>query len=177
MGIWSSFIESINVNKKEDSFTSRLHKQVGELLPEKSEESHLLISCLSGLMARIAYNDLKIDESEKAVIQNSLKAWTDLTQQECQAVAALCLGEIKELAGIENHLYCLPIREALSETKRYNIIVSLFAVAAADGSVDNSEAEEIRNINSGLLLEHKHFISAKATVLDKIGALKANQEA
>lgn len=172
MGLWSSFIESISTIK-EESFSSRLHKRVVELLPQQTEDSHLLIACLSGLMARIAYNDLKVDEGEKKVIEESLKAWTDLSHSECQAVSELCLSEIKELAGIENHLYCLPLRESLSESKRYSIVESLFAVAAADGSVDNSEAEEIRNINNGLLLEHKHFISAKATVLDKIGALKS----
>ena len=172
MGIWSSFIESITP-KQGEAFTSRLHKKVGELLPEQSEESHILIACLSGLLARVAFNDLKIDENEKDVIESSLKAWTDLTPDQCSAVATLCLSEVKDLAGIENHLYCLPLRESLSESKRYSLIESLFAVAAADGSVDNSEAEEIRNINNGLLLEHKHFISAKATVLDKIGALKS----
>jgi len=175
VGLWSSFIESIGSTKftDENAFTSRLHKKVGELLPDKPEESHLLIACLSGLLARVAFNDLKIDEKERNVIETSLKSWSDLSEPECKAVADLCLAEIKDLAGIENHLYCLPLRESLSESKRFNIIVSLFAVAAADGSVDNSEAEEIRNINNGLLLEHKHFVSAKATVLEKLGALKS----
>ncbi len=178
MSLWKSFLNEIknqveSLGSGSPQFTSRLHQRISELLPEKTEEDHLKIACLSGLMARIAYNDLKIDENEKLVILNSLKNWTHLNEEEAKAVADLCLSEVKDLAGIENHLYCLPLRESLSGTERYNIVVSLFAVAAADGTVENSESEEIRNIAHGLLLEHKHFISARSTVLEKLGALKS----
>ena len=176
MSLWKSFLKEIksqveSLGTGSPQFTSRLHQKVSDLLPEHSEEEQLKVACLSGLMARIAYNDLVIDDREKEVILNSLKNWTQIKDKEALAVAELCLSEVKDLAGIENHLYCLPLRESLSETERYNIVVSLFAVAAADGNVENSESEEIRNIAHGLLLEHKHFISARTTVLEKLGAL------
>ncbi|MAF77576.1 MAG: hypothetical protein CME63_03375 [Halobacteriovoraceae bacterium] len=177
MTLWKNFLNEIKSHVENlggvtmQKFTSRLHEKVSQLLPEKTEEEHVRIACLSGLMARIAYNDLKIDAKEKEVIQNSLVKWAGLTKENALAVAELCLSEVKDLAGIENHLYCLPLRESLSLDERYNIIVSLFAVAAADGKVENGESEEIRNINHGLLLEHKHFIAARSTVLESLGVL------
>ncbi len=178
MSLWKSFLNEIKSQvdslgaSGSQNFTSRLHQKVSELLPNQSDDQLLKIACLSGLMARIAYNDLVIDENERQVILKSLKDWSHLNDKEATAVADLCLSEVKDLAGVENHLYCLPLRESLSLDERYRIIVSLFAVAAADGTVENSESEEIRNINHGLLLEHKHFISARSTVLEKLGALK-----
>jgi len=178
MSLWKSFLNEIKnhidtvTTGGQSLFTSRLHQKVSELLPDQSDEQLLKIACLSGLMARIAYNDLVIDDNERQIILNSLKEWTNLNNEEAKAIADLCLSEVKDLAGVENHLYCLPLRETLSLEERYNVIVSLFAVAAADGTVENSESEEIRNINHGLLLEHKHFISARSTVLEKIGALR-----
>lgn len=178
MSLWKSFLNEMKnhvdtlTTGSQQHFTSRLHEKVSELLPNQSDEQLLKIACLSGLMARVAYNDLVIDDNERHVILNSLKKWTQLNDEEAKAIADLCLSEVKDLAGVENHLYCLPLRDSLSLDERYNIIVSLFAVAAADGTVENSESEEIRNINHGLLLEHKHFISARSTVLEKLGALK-----
>ncbi len=177
MSIWKNFLNEVKSHVESlsgdssQNFTSRLHQKVSQLLPNRSEEDHLKIACLSGLMARVAYNDLKIDDNERQVILDSLKKWTNVNDDEATAIADLCLSEVKDLAGIENHLYCLPLRESLSLEERFNIVVSLFAVAAADGNVENSESEEIRNINHGLLLEHKHYISARSTVLEKLGAL------
>jgi hypothetical protein len=45
-------------------------------------------------------------------------------------------------------------------------------IAASDGGASSREAKEIRIIAQGLKLEHKHFISAQATVLEKLDALK-----
>lgn len=171
MSLWSTFKESLE-SMKSPAFSSRLHERIFSLFPAKDELFHLKAACLSGLMARIAYADLKIDDSEKETISKSLVTWMEMTETEANALADLCLEEIKDLAGIENHLYCLPIRESLSEMERYKIIETLFSIAAADGNVENQEAEEIRNINQGLLLEHKHFISARSTVLEYLGSLK-----
>ncbi len=171
MSLWSTFKESLE-SIKSPSFSSRLHQKISDNFPNKDDEFHLKAACLSGLMARIAYADLKIDSSEKETISQSLITWMEMNETEANNLADLCLEEIKDLAGIENHLYCLPLRESLSVMDRYKIIETLFAVAAADGNVENLEGEEIRNINQGLLLEHKHFISARSTVLEHLGSLK-----
>ena len=55
---------------------------------------------------------------------------------------------------------------------RYSLLKALFSIAASDGSVDESESEEIRVICMGLRLQHQDFISARASVLDKIRALR-----
>ena len=172
MGLFSNFLANLSSNES-SQFTSRLHQKIAELLPDKNEEDLIKTACLSGLMARIAYNDMEIHEGEMELITQSLEKWMNLNSEESIATAKLCVEEIKELAGIENHLYCLPLRESLSGKERYKIIECLFAIAASDGSVSNQEAEEIRNINQGLLLEHQHFISAKSTVLEYLGSLKS----
>ena len=177
MSILNKFLREIKqqfdgLTDSSGGFSSRLHQKVTDLLPDKDEETLLKVACVSGLLARVAFVDLHIDDSEKKVIIDSLIKWSDLSDDEAKAVAELCLEEIKDLAGVENHLYCLPLREALSEKERFNIIKALFAVAAADGNVDNGESEEIRNINHGLYLEHQHYISARSTILEHLGALK-----
>ena len=60
----------------------------------------------------------------------------------------------------------------MEQKERYSLVKALFSIAASDGSVDESESEEIRVICMSLRLQHQDFISARASVLDKIRALK-----
>ena len=171
MSLWNVFKESLTA-KKSAEFSSRLHEKIASHFPDRDESFQVKAACLSGMMARIAFADLKIEDSEKATIIEALKEGMGLSSHEANTLTELCLEEVKDLAGIENHLYCLPLRESLSEQERYQILITLFKIAAADGNVENLEGEEIRNISKGLLLEHKHFISARSTVLEHLGSLK-----
>ena len=73
---------------------------------------------------------------------------------------------------MEDHKYTDPLNDMLTNEQRYKVLEGLFALAASDGNAEQLESEEIRIISKGLLLEHKHFISARATVLNSLGALK-----
>ncbi|MDA9189628.1 TerB family tellurite resistance protein [bacterium] len=170
MSFWDIF-------KKSDDFyssssESRLQRKILDLMPKTNEDELIKMACLSGLLARVAYVDFIIHESELENLQNSLKRWTKLTQQEINAVSKIAIEEIKDLSGLENHKYTRPLSEMLSIEDRYSILVSLFSLSASDGSVSSRESEEIRVICKGLLLEHKHFISAQATVKESLDSLK-----
>lgn len=157
---------------KDDQYTSGLHEKIVHMFPEQDEAFQVKMACLSGLMARIAFADMSISDEERETIASSLIKWMDLKKSDAEAVAKLCTEEVKNLAGIENHLYCLPLRDTLSNEEKYEIVEVLFSIAASDGNVENNESEEIRNVTTALLLEHKHFISARSTVLEYLGALK-----
>lgn len=158
--------------KTSSDFTSRLHKKVDTLFPGKPAEEIILATCVAGLMARVAYADLVINDNEKDSMKKALTHLSTLTSEEVDAITTLAIDEIKDLAGLENHLYCRPISENLSEMERFNILKALFQLAASDGGASHQEGEEIRQVCTGLLLEHKHFIAARAGVLDKLDSLK-----
>ncbi len=153
-------------------FASRLHQRVGSLLPNQSEENQLKLACLAGLFARVAYADMEITSGEQERMESILREWSDLSETEVQAVAELACKEVVELCGLENTRYCHPLADLMSTSQRVSVLTALFAVAAADGSVEHLESEEIRNVAKGLLLEHKHYVSCRATVIDKLKLLK-----
>ena len=130
------------------------------------------LACVSGLLARVAFVDLDIDQSERSQIQQSITKWLSLEQDLAMKITDLVCEETENLAGTENHLYANYLRDHLPESKRYSILEMLFAVATSDGNADNQESEEIRTISKGLGLEHKHFISARASVKDFLGSLR-----
>lgn len=171
MGIWETFFGQAGTK---NDFANKLHEQMATLIPDLTEKEQIHVACLAGLLARVTYVDLNIHQDEEKHMIASLLQWGDFEQEKAQAITQLALQHIKDLSGLENHLYCVPLSEDLSTSERFNIVTCLFALAAADGSVGNQESEEIRNINQGLLLEHKHYISARAQVIDKLAALNKN---
>lgn len=151
---------------------SRLHDKLEALFPEDNEEDIVKMACMAGLLARVAYCDLELDENEVKRMKQLLKQFTFLDADHTEKVVQTAVDDIKDLSGLENHKYCPPLNDLLDTHQRYQLLESLFAVAASDGEVSGEESQEIRNISKGLLLEHKHFISAQATVAEKLGVLK-----
>jgi len=166
---WDIFKPS---NKEMIDQSSRLHQKISKLLPGTNEDELIKCACVAGLLARVAYIDFEIHENEKDFISKSLLDWTNFNKEEVEAISKVAIEEIKDLAGLENHLYCHPLNKLMDNDEKYGVVETLFAMAASDHEVTGNESEEIRLINMGLRLEHKHFISARATVLDKLVALK-----
>lgn len=168
MAFWDLF----QSHQKNEDYRHSLYQKSKELFPIADEDQLIRLTCIAGLMARVAYSDLKIDESEVALIKNSIEAISEFNKNDSDALAELALKEIKVLAGQENHRYCYELNQHIDNNEKYQVLKLLFAIAAADGEVASVESEEIRHITKALLLEHKHYISAQATVRDKLKSLK-----
>lgn len=172
MAFWDFFKFDKNDAQK-NKFYNRLHERIASHLPANAEEKdQVIMACVAGLMARVAYVDLKIECAEKEKMAMILKRFTNFSPEVIDVAVETAADEMVDLAGAENHLYCSPLNNILTVDERYHVLESLFALAASDGITCAAESEEIRVISKSLLLEHKHFLAARATVLDSLGALK-----
>jgi len=166
MGFWDLF----SVQSTEKKVTG-LHKKVQDLFPQKEENQHILMTCVAGLMARVAYVDFEIHPDEEQHMITALENWGNLDPAEAKSLSHLAVNEIKELAGLDQRKYCTPLNDLLSNDEKFDLVKSLFLLAASDGNVENLESEEIRLITTAFLLEQRHYVAARATVKDYLGAL------
>ncbi len=169
MSFWDLFKSS---NQK-GGHLSGLHEKIKSLLPNSTEDEQILVACVAGLFARVIYIDFEVHKNEIVKMKDALDHWTNLPEKDINAIVEVSIQEIKDLAGLENHKYAKPLSEILPKDQRYGLLESIFQIAASDGTVDEKESEEIRVIATGLLLEHKHFISARASVMEYLGALRS----
>lgn len=167
MAFWDVFKQ-----QTEEANQSQLYYELRQELPDMDEDRVLIIACAAGLMARVAYVDFRLDAGELRHIEKVLRDWTTFDEELAALVARTAISHVKELAGMENHLYVYPLRDVLDKDSRYRLVEALFALAAADGSVENLESEEIRLIAKGLELSDRHFLSALAKVADSLRALR-----
>jgi uncharacterized tellurite resistance protein B-like protein len=171
MAFWDFFSNTSTASNGQNSIPT-LKAKLDQLLPDAKEEDLMQLACIAGLLARIVYVDLKVHPGEISSMREILSHWTDMLEFELDAIVLLTLEDHKELAGLENQIYTQHIRNSLSVDKKYNLLECLFAIAASDGEASNEESEEVRSICKGLGLDHQHFVSARATVKDKLAALK-----
>lgn len=162
-------------SSEEQKNFSRLHDKIAPLFPPQGDEEDdpiIKIACLAGLLARVAYIDFDIDEQERKKMKAILQDAAHLTFEEARAVVDIAIEEIKDLAGLENHKYAHPLNDLLNTQERYDLLLALFAIAASDGTISDSESEEIRLISMSLNLEHHHFVTARANYRQFLGFLK-----
>lgn len=174
MAFWEIFH---NISKSKDKnnnlAASSIQKKIEALLPEATETEQIKIACIAGLLARVAYIDFEISPGEIESMKKIIKDWTSLEEVTINAIVKISIEEIISLSGLENHKYCYPLNDIMGQGQRYEIIIALFAIAAGDGTVAELESEEIRLITKSFNLTHKHYISARATVLNKLKVLKS----
>lgn len=174
MGIWQNFFsrggEVVSQQAQLNSIGQRLQAE----LPELAEEDHVSLACLAGLLARVAFVDLNITESELHSMVEAITETTSYPASVARKVIAIAREEIEYLVDHEHHLYVRPLNELFDQRQKENTLKLLFRVAAADGHVENLESEEIRRISKELRLSHQQFVQAKLTVREYLLALSAS---
>ena len=172
MKIWKKFFSSEQGTKSNASELSSIHDRLKRELPLLNEEDHISIACLAGLMARVAFTDLNVDEKELVTMATCIEKTTSYPAEVAKKIAQIASEEIHKLVDHEHHLYTRPLNEIFSREKKEQTLKLLFEVAAADSGVENLESEEIRRISKELRLSHEEFVQAKLSVRQKITALK-----
>ena len=174
MDIWKTLFPpkaGSRVGTQEEPLSS-IHQRLQRELGELAEEDHVVIACLSGLLARVAFVDLEISPVE---FESMVKALTEVTSYSAavaEKIAHIAKEEAQELVDNEYHLYTRPLNKIFTVQQKENALRLLFQVAASDGRVENLESEEIRCIAKELRLSHEQFVQGKLTVREQIQALK-----
>jgi len=106
----------------------------------------------------------KHKKPELRTMQRELSKWTRLDPTTTKEIIAVATQEMKLLAGSENHKYCSPLIDLLSEAERYKLLETLFKIAQSDGEVSPAEEQEIRGIAQALGLPHRYFTAARAQI-------------
>ncbi|MFG1484376.1 TerB family tellurite resistance protein [Halobacteriovorax sp. HFRX-2_2] len=157
------FFKSLKADHQSNSI-NQIHAYLNKKFPNMNDERKVIISCICGLLARIAYSDFHVSQNEKSKMQKIITGMTQLNAEEAELITEYSIEKMKELSGLDTRSYCKPLVEIMSQHERYQVLKALFAIAAADGEVDNVESNEISYIANALVLEKKYFLSAQADV-------------
>lgn len=153
-----------NEDQAEVKKYSGLYDQLSQEYQQISEKDLVVLSCIAGLMARVAYVDFDLHDNEVKKMKELIQSWNQKLEFDHEITTDMAIKYVKEMAGIDNHLLVHPLKSYLNPDQRYQVLQMLFLIAASDGNVAGIESEEIRIITKGLELTNQHFLAARAEV-------------
>jgi len=127
------------------------------------EDELRTLSLVGGLMAKVAYVDREITDSELDGMVKAIEEVWEVSPHLAAFVAEVAISAMDETYDMFRMMR--ELMESTSERERRKFLDVLFAVANADGQISYDETEEIRKIARGINVTHKDFIDSKLRIL------------
>jgi uncharacterized tellurite resistance protein B-like protein len=167
MNFWELF-----KNQKIESKNNSLKEFLLEHLQDLDENEQIIVVAICGLVTKVAYADLTVDQEEFKKVETALCYWLGYEEKKSQQLCHLAVHYQQEFAGVEDHLYSDQLALKLNEAQKFQLLITLFHIASANGEIDQVESETIRGISKGLRLSNQHFLAARAKFKDYLKALQ-----
>lgn len=127
--------------------------------PKLSDAEIRKLSLAGGMMAVVAQTNPQVTVDEQAAIKAALQQNWHLNDE--QAVFLLDVATSQQPADLDAFRLADAFAAASDYDERGQLVDALFAIAAADGAVNNDEIETIRGLAGAMVLTHERFIEAK----------------
>ncbi len=121
------------------------------------------LAAFAYVLARVANADLNISETETEAMQEILEGKAGLSADEAALAVEIAKSQSRLLGGTENYRVTREYRELSTREQRVGLLDSLYAVAAADGTISGEESAEIGKIADelGFLPEERNAIRSR----------------
>lgn len=127
--------------------------------PKLSDAEIRKLSLAGGMMAVVARANPQVTEQEQAAMKVVLQQNWRLNDE--QAAFLIEVGVSQQPDDLDGFRLADGFAVVSDYDERGQLVDALFAIAAADGAVNNDETETIRGLANALVLTHERFIEAK----------------
>jgi uncharacterized tellurite resistance protein B-like protein len=127
--------------------------------PKLSDAEIRKLSLAGGMMAVVAHTNPQVTADEQAAIKATLQQNWRLNDE--QATFLIEVAVSQQPADLDSFRLADAFAAVSDYDERGQVVDALFAIAAADGAVNNDEIETIRTLANAMVLTHERFIEAK----------------
>jgi len=127
-----------------------------------SEQMVRKLCLAAGLMARVAWVDEDISDSEVLAIEAELVDGWSLNPGEAKILTKICISGVCK--GLDYFRMTRSFYDVTDEAERRDFLRCLFRIANSAEKTSFEEIEEIRAIAGSLRVDPKEFIQAKLTI-------------
>ena len=146
----------------------RISKQLEELDPQQAR----YIAAFAYLLGRVAFADREITLEENQVMEKILIEKTHLPKEQVVMTVEIAKRQNRLFGHVENFLVTRELNDLASREQKLELMDCMFAVCASDHLITTSEDNEIRQITSELLLDHREFIDVRSKYRNFLEFLK-----
>ncbi len=131
------------------------------------------LAAFAYVLARVAHADLSIDEDETTEMQRIVAELASLGPEEASLAVEIAKSQARMLGGTENYVVTREFRRISSKQQRAELVECLYAVAAADGSISNTEDSEIASIADELGFSRPETSAIRASFREHLAVLRS----
>lgn len=130
------------------------------------------LAAFAYVLARVANADLRITDTETDAMQEIVQRHAGLSAEESALAVEIAKSQARLLGGTENYVVTREFREISTREERVRLLECLYAVAAADGSIESGENTEIHKIAEELGFLREEALALRSAWRDKFSALR-----
>jgi uncharacterized tellurite resistance protein B-like protein len=160
-------LESASGNEPVDS-VGEIEKALAGMEPPRAR----YLACYAYILSRVALADHQVEEAESRLMEEIVAQRGGLPLEQAALVVRLAVAEGLRHGGTEDFIVTREFAGIADREQKLALLTCLFAVSAVDQSIDTVEDNAIRQIASGLKLEHADFIAARSAHLAHLRVLK-----
>lgn len=171
-----SILDFLGLAKKkkeeEPSAETESVRKIVEKLDRMDPERAKYIASFAYLLSRVAHADMNISEEETRTMERIVLEQGGLDQEQAILVVQMAKTHARLFGATENFLVSREFNQLASHDQKLGLLRCLFAVSAADQSISTVEDNEIRQIASELMVDHREYTALKAEFKDYLAVLK-----
>jgi uncharacterized tellurite resistance protein B-like protein len=146
----------------------RIAARLERLEPDRARQ----LAAFAYVLARVANADLRITETETDEMHRLVRERASLSDEEAALAVEIAKSQARLLGGTENYVVTREFRELSTREERVKLLECLYAVAAADGTIDAAESTEIAKIAEELGFLREEANALRAPWRDKLSELR-----
>ena len=138
-------------------YVIRRRLDAGGIVPKLSDAEIHKLSLAGGMMAVVARTNPQVMEEERSAMLATLQQHWQLNGDQAGFLVDVAVSQLP------SDLDAFRLADGFAAVSDYDergqLVDALFAVAAADGAINNDEIETIRIMSNSMVLTHEDFIS------------------
>ena len=146
-------------------------RRIAAALARLPAERARYLAAFAYVLARVAHADLRVVEEESRLMQEAVREHGGLDESEAALVTELAIDQGHLLGGTENYLVTRELRGIATRAERLAVLEAAFAIAAADGSIAESESQEALAIGEELGFAREEALAVRSRFRDRLASL------
>lgn len=140
-------------------------------LPEADEETVFVVAAIAGLLAAVAYADRNYGPAEEERVQQELGRVHGMSPAGVEAICGVLRARVLEMSTLQIPGHCRTLMELADQELRTDVLQTLVALAAADGTIETAEVNALRLLTGALGLSQDDYNRAQEKYRDRLSVL------
>ena len=164
--------ELLGIPERPDAHEPQALRRIAAQLDGLEAQQARYLAAFAYVLARVARADLEVSGAERERIAELLSLHSGFDASRAALVAELAGALQAERGGTDNYVVTRRFRELSTREQRIELLDALFAVAAADQSISETESTEIVKIGAELGFAREEIAALRSRFRAQLAVLR-----